>query len=53
MRHPPFLVLTLMSPALAQVHFGVEAGIPITETMHTSAISSNLNQVDFLLGITF
>jgi hypothetical protein len=43
MKHLSFLVLTLTSPALAQVHFGVEAGIPITETMHASAISSNLN----------
>jgi hypothetical protein len=43
MKHLSFLVLTLTSPALAQVHFGVEAGIPITETMHTSAATATGN----------
>jgi hypothetical protein len=42
-RYLSFLILTLTSPALAQVHFGVEAGIPITETMRTSAATETVN----------
>jgi hypothetical protein len=43
MRVIPFLVLCFTSTAFAQVHFGVEAGVPITGMMHTSESSGHGN----------